>query len=74
MNFPFYIKADDEFEKYYLRGLIKPEGEETTYPEDLTDEPDVYLPREIDWRTQGLVSSVKNQVLCTLLFVLLTSW
>ncbi|XP_060589694.1 procathepsin L-like [Ruditapes philippinarum] len=59
----FADMADDEFEKTYLRGLIVPEGEENDYPEGLT-EPDVQLPRELDWRVQGLVSSVKNQGKC----------
>jgi len=64
-NFDIKLQAEDEFQKKYLSGLvIPPEAlDVSSYPPALT-EPDPEAELEIDWRSRGVVTPIKNQVSC----------
>jgi len=53
--------SDEEYKKLYLSGLRVPEGPSNATMYVPTNEP---IPNAVDWRSQGLVTGVKNQGHC----------
>merc|ERR1712141_229874 len=52
--------SDEEYDQFYLRGLRVPEKSEGI-PWVPSNEP---IPNSVDWRSQGMVTGVKNQGQC----------
>merc|ERR1712121_160686 len=53
--------SEEEYKKFYLSSLIVPEGPSNATMYVPTNEP---IPNAVDWRSQGLVTGVKNQGQC----------
>merc|ERR1712121_258217 len=53
--------TEEEYKKFYLSSLIVPEGPSNATLYVPTNEP---IPNSVDWRSQGMVTDVKNQGAC----------